>query len=398
MEHLTKTPFGRPVTAGLLAAHSLVEAELSAPKHDKWQLFRAICTARVQIGITDRDLTVLNALLTFYPGKSLDDGAGLVVFPSNRALSERAHGMAESTLRRHLAALVTAGVILRHDSPNGKRYAARGRGGEVERAFGFSLRPLLVRAAEFCDAAEQATIAQRALKRRREVCVLMLRDASKLAAYAQEQGLSGNWDAVEDRLALTRRSLRRKLAGDDIEALIVELREALDLIEAALSNTKTKDMSGYDSQNERHYQNSKPEPYDSEPCYENSREAGSGTEIQKPDKQDQEMRLPLAVVLKACPDVQDYIPDGIRHWHQLVNAAGFLRGMMGISPDAWDDACRIMGPEVAAVTVSCILQRMDQINSPGGYLRSLTAKAGEGCFSCAPMVMALLNGSNKVAA
>ncbi|MGZ2845964.1 plasmid replication protein RepC, partial [Pseudomonas aeruginosa] len=73
----------------------------------------------------------------------------LVVFPSNQQLALRAHGMPASTLRRHLAALVDAGLIIRRDSPNGKRYARKGRGGEIELAFGFELSPLVVRAEEF---------------------------------------------------------------------------------------------------------------------------------------------------------------------------------------------------------------------------------------------------------
>ena len=49
-----------------------------------------------------------------------------------------------------------------------------------------------------------------------------------------------------------------------------------------------------------------------------------------------------------------------------------------------------MGELQAAITLAAILQRSDQINSAGGYLRSLTDKAREGHFSTWPMVMALL--------
>ena len=54
--------------------------------------------------------------------------------------------MPASTLRRLLAVLVEAGLIVRRDSPNGKRYARKGRGGEITLAFGFDLAPLVVRA------------------------------------------------------------------------------------------------------------------------------------------------------------------------------------------------------------------------------------------------------------
>ena len=40
-------------------------------------------------------------------------------------------------------------AVLRRDSPNGKRYARKGRGGELQFAFGFDLSPLVARADEF---------------------------------------------------------------------------------------------------------------------------------------------------------------------------------------------------------------------------------------------------------
>lgn len=94
--------------------------------------------------MTHRDQTVLIALLSVLPERERADGENLIVFPSNATLSDRTHGMTESNPRRHPAALVGAGLIARHDSPNGKHYAARGVDGEVVRAFGFGLHPLLV--------------------------------------------------------------------------------------------------------------------------------------------------------------------------------------------------------------------------------------------------------------
>jgi replication initiation protein RepC len=90
---------------------------------DKWKLFRSLCAAKRPLGISDRALALLNALLSFYPESTLSEETGLVVFPSNMQWPLRAHGMAEATLRRHLAALVEAGLVARKDSTNGKRYA-----------------------------------------------------------------------------------------------------------------------------------------------------------------------------------------------------------------------------------------------------------------------------------
>ena len=93
--------------------------------------------------------------MSFHQETALAAGGDLVVFPSNHELTIRAHGMAPTTLRRHLAALVEAGLIIRRDSPNGKRYARKGQGGAIEQAFGFDLAPLVARAAEFETLAEE---------------------------------------------------------------------------------------------------------------------------------------------------------------------------------------------------------------------------------------------------
>ena len=127
------------MTLGMLASQVMAGEIKPDQSVDKWKLFRALCEAKPLLGITDCALAVLNALLSFYPKNELAQENGL----TNIQLSLRTHGMAEQTVRRHLAALVEAGLLLRKDSPNGKRYVRRDRAGEVEEAFTFSLAPLL---------------------------------------------------------------------------------------------------------------------------------------------------------------------------------------------------------------------------------------------------------------
>jgi replication initiation protein RepC len=152
IEHLSTTPFGRrQVSLGQIASQMRVgqaiesagKAGSNAPAAvNKWALFRTLTQVKARLGVSDRALSVLNALLSFQQETALslpapraragqgrargdadaaaagqanaeteaetaDSGSSceLVVFPSNRSLCLRAHGMAEATLRRHLAAL-----------------------------------------------------------------------------------------------------------------------------------------------------------------------------------------------------------------------------------------------------------------------------------------------------
>src|SRR5687768_1798860 len=119
---MTTTPFGRrPMSYAMLDAQAEARKSDADIVADKWKLFRMITEARPLLGVSDRALAVLHALLSFHKANELDSTTNLIVFPSNRELSLRCHGMAPVTLRRHLAALVEAGMIIRRDSPNGKR-------------------------------------------------------------------------------------------------------------------------------------------------------------------------------------------------------------------------------------------------------------------------------------
>jgi replication initiation protein RepC len=163
------TPFGRrTLTLAHVAAQMVASARPPDKVVHKWQIFRAICTARTRLGVSERALAVLNALLSFHPDTTLTGVDELIVFPSNEQLCLRTHGMPASTLRKQIAVLVDAGLVVRRDSPNGKRYARKGRGGEIKLAFGFDLAPLVVRADEFERLAEEVEAEARAVRLAKE--------------------------------------------------------------------------------------------------------------------------------------------------------------------------------------------------------------------------------------
>ncbi|TBY52512.1 hypothetical protein E0H39_37980, partial [Rhizobium leguminosarum bv. viciae] len=76
------------------------ERDVSNTSVDKWRVFRDVGDARTRLGLQDRALAVLNALLSFFPVAELSNERNLVVFPSNAQLSARANGIAGTTLRK----------------------------------------------------------------------------------------------------------------------------------------------------------------------------------------------------------------------------------------------------------------------------------------------------------
>ncbi|WP_027998891.1 plasmid replication protein RepC [Sinorhizobium arboris] len=387
------TPFGRRSMTLAMLAGQFISRDIEPGKTvDKWKLFRSLCAAKRRLGISDRTLAVLNALLSFYPENTLSEETGLVVFPSNVQLSLRAHGMAEATLRRHLAALVDAGLVARKDSPNGKRYARKTRDGAIGTAFGFSLAPLLARSGEIERFAAEAEADRLELQRLRERLTLCRRDITKLIDVVAEEKLPDDWAAMQEHFQNLVRAIPRVPGIDDLAPLV----EALENLREQVTNRlqmriKHQNLSGNPDQTERHIQESKP---DSIIEFEGSprNEPSEGLRIEPVCEA--KTIFTLATVLKACPEIVNYAPDGtVRGWRDLMIAAVTVRSMLGVYPSAYQDACQAMGPENAAVAIACILERAGHINSAGGYLRDLTAKARQGKFSLRPMLMALLRAN-----
>ena len=397
--HVT-TPFGRRPMTLALVRRQVATAEAEKDRSvDKWKVFRDACEARALLGVQDRALAVLDALLTFHPVAELSAERPMVVFPSNAQLSVRAHGIAGTTLRRHLAALVDAGLIIRRDSPNGKRYARKDGTGEIETAFGFDLSPLHARAEELAMLAQQIAEERARFRRVKEELSICRRDVRKLISAAMEEGADGDWAAIEDMYVtlcaqIPRRPTIEQLAGilDEMEMLRAEILNLLEMQPNFKKTDTNDDHSG------GHIQNSKP---DSIPELEPRSETEQGAKPAGDDRPKREpipiKNFPLGMVLRACPEIAMYGPGGaIGSWREMMAAAVVVRSTLGVSPSAYQEACEAMGPENAATAIACILERGGHINSPGGYLRDLTRKAARGEFSLGPMLMALLraNGSN----
>jgi replication initiation protein RepC len=450
------TPFGRrPASLGQIATQFQVKRAVddagkpgsNAPAAvNKWQVFRTLTDIRERLGVSDRSLGVLNALLTFHPETALvlpkssqqegaDSAAGegghfscdLVVFPSNRQLCQRAHGMAEKTLRNHLALLVNAGLIIRRDSPNGKRYARKDAAGQerFSDAFGFDLIPLVARAASFEVMAEEIKRERRAIAVLKERISLHRRDIAKLVTLGLDEKLAGPWEDYRIAFMQCLTPLRRIRNHADLqvlEATLSDLRLAVNnTLESFVETTKD---TGNDSLNSQHISISKTDIHsDFEPAFEKQ---GGDIEVEveavvQPDDKTP-VNYPLGMVLEACPDVHDYTftAGKVRTWPEFLETVRTIRPMLGISPSAWKEAQEALGIVDAHIVLATILQRSEHssearmvpgegaaslvstvngspaIKSAGGYLRALSDKARAGEFALGSVLMALIGQRLKV--
>lgn len=463
-DRIATTPFGGgPFTAALFRAQEKLAADRDALKSssnrtgkvDKWQFLRALTEARAVYALSDRTIAVLEALMSFYPEKELDGARDMIVFPSNAELSLRSRGMAPATLRRHIATLIKTGLLLRKDSPNGKRFARKGPGGELTDQFGFNLAPSAMMAPEVFQHAEAVRAEAAAIRKVRGEITLHLRDISKMIEAAYEDGQGTRQPALWAGFTEALRALSGKVARNgtlndhgarcdalvrlraDVERAFLAGMDEADLqerdVQEAAEETvrfsdKTQKMSGNDVQSERHIQNSNKKDsfeycsdnneaeragdFDTSPGRhgageaENIAEAANVEALTAGNRGEANLskratepahgrngleKVSIAELKQACPAFTDYALDGLDDWRAARDAAELARPMLGISKDAWLRALTAMGPAGAVVTVAYLIERATEIKSAGGYLRALTEKAETGKLRLRPMIDSLLN-------
>jgi replication initiation protein RepC len=328
--------------------------------------------------------------------------------------------MAPATLWRHLTALVEAGLIIRRDSPNGKRYARKDASGQerFSDAFGFDLTPLVTRMPEFEALAEETRAAQKRRYLIKERISLHRRDVTKSVALGLDEALPGDWEGYRQRAMALMTPLRRIRDDHELEALAAELAALRAEVAKALEScVNVQNLKCNAHHNDAHQSNTNTQPQsESEPA---SKEEGGDTVVSiEKDIADQDNQIetyPLGMVMDACPDIRDYAAGGkVKTWSEFLAAAGAVRPMIGISPDAWREAQAVLGQVEAHVVVASILQRSiysseaaivpgaaegsttvsvngsPAIQSAGGYLRALTEKAKTGQFALGPVLMALI--------
>jgi len=142
---------------------------------NKWHLLRTIEDIREPLGLKGTSITLLRAMISFLRVDQIDatcDDAH-ICFASNAALAKRAH-VSVPTIERHVAKLVSIGLLTRRSSGNGKRWARRDRHGNVMIATGLSLLPLAKRYAEFVQMSQAYRERSDKASRLRDLCAIAL--------------------------------------------------------------------------------------------------------------------------------------------------------------------------------------------------------------------------------
>lgn len=324
-----------------------------------WSVIRDLRDCQPAYGLKARHLATLEALTSFLKGQDHQ-----MVFASNRSILERLNHVSPRTLQRAIADLVAAGLILRRDSPNRKRFAIRRHGGHEALAYGLDLSPLLEQAARIAFLAEDFRAENIRCKRLK----LRLR---QLVNQIEEFLHS---DPLLDEL---RRGVRRKLRSDQLEALLTSAESLILEIPKEPGRTITiragdepsSKMAPSDSHSDVHYHKSEKE--------EKEKKATEQKPCQAKGLEETALNgeFLLNQVVYACPEIVSYSIKPPGSWQELRDSASNIATWLGVPQQILVQLQHRFGIDLMAVTIFCLLQSAGSIRKPGAYLASLVSGA-----------------------
>jgi replication initiation protein RepC len=418
--HHGGTPTGlRHLTLNLLQATRAAEDFIGLPPGTSrpGQVLAAFKAAAPSLGLSPRLVHAIDWLFKFTQPQDWEEGARPIVWPS-AGLQQEALGLSQTQVKALNRALIEAGLISMKDSPNGKRYGKRDHQGCITEAYGFDLSPLAMRHAEFIRLAAEAKVerAERGQLRRR--ATIARNGIIQILETVGEYGFTGEaWTTLLHDADHLVRTLRRveslgelAFAVGRLERWQHEARERLENLlaeaqSAAAESSYTAPMGAEYRPHQYTYKPSddlksdtvmahkdcSPGPSEAatapegagEPAKDSTTAGDAASAQTKPVRTDSGtlMRLSIDELLILAPRLRTYLTTPRPVWRDIVDAADWLRGELGISRPLWGEACLTMGRECAAVAVALVsVKPVEHFRtSPGGYFYGMVrkAKAGE---------------------
>jgi len=332
-----------------------------------------------------RELIVL--LIGCSPAQDWLGDSRPMVWVSNDWLCARL-GIKEGQLKRLIGLAFERGLIAMRDSGDGHRRGCRekGEGGRILWAYGFDLSPLAARYDEFAKLAadfEQAEAKVRTQKReisslRRSVLTLADLGTAEMPDVA-------DWSAMICRTHQVSAQARGQRDPDVLQLLLDQLTAMRDDAHARFEpdlpvETSQSDPAGSP---ERLLITPTNKPISLKP-FANAHEQGqprpdapTAAAVCAPTTEPGDPlhgfpASPMLVMLIA-PQFRDLVETSRPTRDNIVSVAWHVREHLGISQDAWAEACMTFGRWEAAVALAAITGRYNagEVGSPGGLLRKM---------------------------
>lgn len=419
---MTHTGWRKPTPGLVLAAkHALAGEQLFVPKS---QAIVAVKKVGAAIGLKASDLLLLDTFAALTQPQDWEQGRRPIVWASNNFLMEQT-GFSLAALKRHCRRLAEAAIISFKDSPNGKRRGRRDEDGVIVEAYGFDLSPLAARAEEFEQLHRRLTAERQFCASLRNTITISRRVARTKITTALESGLRGPWRALQEEFTELLAMLpKHSVAVSKLMDITDWFKEFKDRVEQVFedafdwpeesdakqpsqepsSNTNVVSFSNKTNptgpNNDPHILTTKqPNPVSSNRFEKKHAETSApekprSERVERPEKVDLDIewsthtnkrssKIDINMLMLTCPyfaELARATEGYIRDWNDLHRAAGKIRGMAGISENAWHTAQKVLNPQVAAAAIALVYDKYEagEVKSPGGYLRGMVEKAQKG--------------------
>jgi replication initiation protein RepC len=390
-----RAPTGfRRMTPGLLKADRSAEGFGGLPDgvESPGQLLAALKAAAPRLGISPRLVHAVDWLFCFTQPQDWEPDARPIVWPS-ASMQQTSLGLEPTQVKEINRRLIELGLVTMRDSPNGKRYGKRDPKGHIVEAYGFDLSPIAARHAEFKRLAEEQRAERRAMARLRRRATIARKAIIQILETAQEYGFDGEeWTILARETRDLTHALRAVERPDEMEAGVKSLERrqaaARERLETLLGTVETAPK---EPENRPHIYNYNPtfNPQEDTVIAANKCSGEAGSDVSQspapvqPKRPDKGMVHGIAPdeLVRLTPKLKPYLRRPDPAWPDIVDAAEWLRGDLGVSKSLWGDACLAMGRELAAVALAIVSTKGAEhfTTSPGGYFHGMVAKhvAGE---------------------
>ena len=368
----------------------------------------AFKAAAPHLGIRPRVVHAIDWLFRFTQPQDWHSGSRPIVWPSAAMQCDELciTPTQAKRLNRHLAEL---GLIVMHDSPNGKRYGRRlpGKAGRIIEAYGFDLSPLAVRMPEFLATAEAARAERAAIGQLRRRATIARNSLRQTIDTFRELGISDlEIPALEAAFTQTASRFRPGVQSavmatvvTEMEALAATAREALEItirhgqcLSAEGASPVEKNPMGCKSVPHHYsYKRTLNPDQDTVAALKECSFEGvaapaindrAGAPRHAPGRKDRTARGTLSTItpdeiVRLAPSLRPYLATPNPCWPELVEAADWLRHELGVSKSLWGDACITIGRERAAIALAIVATkpRGHFKTGPAGYFHGMVQKA-----------------------
>ena len=352
------------------------------------RVLAAFQEAEPYLGLPSHAFKLVSWLVKWTQPQDWEEGSRPIAWPSARQQQEFL-GLSAARVKALNRVLFEAGIFVMRDNEQGKRYGRRDKTtGRIVEAFGFDLSPLAQRSDEFMriaaaakaergrmrDLRRRVTLARRAVRQvGEELAALdaLPSDWPKIAADAAALVVAAKHTEGSENLGLIAKALERRQTEAEERLRAVSKPVNINPVGLAdephtITTNLTENLQDTVIAREESSRAERPAPKPVPSAPASTPEA--------------ELRLKAPQLLELAPRFGTFVTSNNPTWPEIVEAADWLRGELGVSRPLWVEACRVLGREYAALAIAIVSTKAPGyfLRGAGGYFAGMVRKAEKG--------------------